>query len=799
MLEAILISSLTGSVLTVFLLLFKNRLLAHFGGKALYRISLLTMLLFVLPLHFSSLQPPHRTVRTAPEMNVTATPSAMPAVTTDTPQVIGAAAPNIEATRAIPTSTKHIGRSVPLTTAEVLTVLWLSGAAILLSRHFIAYRRFERKMRGCPVCETIGRMKVIQTPLVVSPMQFGFFRPTLAMPNIEMSAEEYALVLKHEMVHYHRHDAWLKLFAVVVNAVCWFNPLSYCLLNLVGEACEYACDEQVTLGMSDEDKKQYSYMILNMICQSSPALSSNMAKSKNQLKRRFEMIMNKKQRTAFKTLLCMVMILLLGCGSVVFANEVVPYVSTLLKHDYVYVGSHDGKGYSRTVPVEKDGVLYLPLREFLNKSDVPNDKIVYDLSDDTIRITVNFRTKPNKVVYTLSPNDADGETERASITIPARRAWSTSCCPGSTEVTIDGEVYTLENAPYKQDGITYVPYEYVKLLKRYEEGWRNSQKMVDGQWMHTSVFTSMVQYGYNSMESEYFCDEVQVSSFDCADKLIGGEDFTCYACLDAAVSLKKTGYRTEFNAQLELFDANNPTQESCSAEITLNKVTRIYSKGNDIEGLFTVKLNGETVYENKKGVICGLPQPAGEGIIDFNETIIDLDDICISTWFFGFGEDATDDYSALSQQNRLIAAEAETQQLGLFPSEVKLGDIQVTHTAKNNYFTFNTAKDYGEIDITFDNGASDRYVSYRITLNENSNIHVIDENTFSAHFFLERTRTRIDSFDGVITLLPDNRFELKSADGNYIIRGKTNTFVPQWQWSEEQKNEPPALVNMIEE
>lgn len=511
------------------------------------------------------------------------------------------------------------------------------------------------------------------------------------------------------------------------------------------------------------------------------------------------MIMDKKQRTALKTLLCVVMILLLGCGSAVFANEVVPYVSTLLKHDYVYVGSYGDKGYNQTVPVEKDGVLYLPLREFLNKSDVSNDKIVYDLSDDIITITVDFWTKPRKMVYTLSPNNGDGETERDSFTVPAQRAWSTSCHPGSTEVTVDGEVYTLENAPYKQDGITYVPYEYVKLLKRYEEGWRNSQKIVDGQQMRTSVFTSMVQYGYNSMESEYFCDEVQVSSFDCADNLIGGEDFTCYSCPDAAVSLKKTGYRTEFNAQLELVDANNPTQQSCNAEITLSKVTRIYSKGTDIEGLFTVKLNGETVYENKKGVICGLPQPAGEGIVDFNETIIDLEDICISTWFFGFGADATDDYSALSQQNRLIDAEAETQRLGLFPSEVKLGDIQVTRTAKNNYFAFNTAKDYGAIGITFDNDVRDGYFAYRITLNENSAIHVIDENTFSGHFFLERTKTRLDSFDAVITLLADNRFEFKSADGNYIIRGTTGEYVPQWQWTEERKNESVPQVTLINE
>jgi len=47
--------------------------------------------------------------------------------------------------------------------------------------------------------------------------------------------------------------------------------------------------------------------------------------------------------------------------------------------------------------------------------------------------------------------------------------------------------------------------------------------------------------------------------------------------------------------------------------------------------------------------------------------------------------------------------------------------------------------------------------------------------------------------------LPDNRFELKSIDGNYLVRGMIQEYVPSWLWSEEQKNAPVPQIVMIDE
>ncbi len=185
-----------------------------------------------------------------------------------------------------------------------------------MCRYLISYFRFKKKICGFDTHEVIDGVDVIKSTIISSPLVFGFFKPTLAIPEIKMNEDDYKLAIKHEMVHYKHHDSWFKLFAVIVNSIYWFNPITYLMVNLIGEACEYACDEQVTKEMDMSDRKQYSTMILSMVCQTSPALSSNMVKNKKQLKRRFEMIMKKKKFSVWGTTLCMVLILVLTCCSV---------------------------------------------------------------------------------------------------------------------------------------------------------------------------------------------------------------------------------------------------------------------------------------------------------------------------------------------------------------------------------------------------------------------------------------------------------------------------------------------------
>lgn len=793
MLESVIISTLAGSIICIRLLIFKNKLLSLLGGKALYYISLIAMLVFVLPMNMGDIKLPemplNQTVKitefenTVPETNADTLP------TQEAPQET----PKDIQYNVLPQASNMVRRSNPITTQEILIAVWLLGFIISMCRYFISYFRFKKKICGFDIHENINGVEVIKSPLVASPMIFGFFKPTLAIPEIEMNEEDYNLAIRHEMVHYKHHDSWFKLFAVLVNSICWFNPVTYFMVNLIGEACEYACDEQVTKEMDMTDKKQYSTMILSMVCQTSPALSSNMVKNKKQLKKRFEMIMKKKRFSVFKTALCTVLILALTCGSVVLANEVAPLVSSLLKDDYVYISTYGyngyDNGYNEFAPIQKNGEYYLPLREFLNKSNIENDKIKYI---DGV-ITVELWTTERKIYSVVNPSGGLSQPENRQ-TIPAEYSWSTICKIGSKEVEIAGEKYALANAPYIEDGITYVPYEYLKKLKLYED---KAMSLVDlrNRRSVTSKFNSLILFGFDSTSAQYYTDHIQM------EKMVEANSFSSLT-YNANAKISKTGYRTKFEASYNYFDLDDVETER-SVKIKLNKVTRIYSKGSDLEGLFTVEVDGKTVYNNQKGHIINLPIPAGDGVLDLSTTKVKIGELSIDLFFKGFNF-ISEEYDVMAREVGKMSELPDTVQKFIVPTAVKLNDINVTRGSKMySHIWYNNVKKLIDANIQFDtyngnNGAEMEF--YRIHTEVGSKMSVIDENTISAElYFTEGNSNRIDSFNAIIIFSPDGSFELKSTDGKYIIRGIIGEFVPQWQWTEEQKNAPVPQVVMIDE
>ncbi|BFH65371.1 hypothetical protein PAJ34TS1_59630 [Paenibacillus azoreducens] len=162
---------------------------------------------------------------------------------------------------------------------------------------------------------------------VHSPMLIGFIKPTIVMPNANINEEDYQLALQHEWIHYKQRDVWIKLMAVLVNCLHWFNPVSYLALANISEACEYAVDEQITKGLKTAEKKRYSEMILHF-ASNSPVLNSNLALPKKQLYRRFSLIMKRNTGSGKKVLGIFLVVLIttvsVFSSSVVFAEKSKP-------------------------------------------------------------------------------------------------------------------------------------------------------------------------------------------------------------------------------------------------------------------------------------------------------------------------------------------------------------------------------------------------------------------------------------------------------------------------------------------
>ena len=87
---------------------------------------------------------------------------------------------------------------------------------------------------------------------------------TVYIPCREIPDDNMRMVLLHELTHYKRKDLLIKWFAVLVNAVHWFNPLCYLACANLSEACEVSCDMSVTKNMSEDEQKLYMQTILNL-------------------------------------------------------------------------------------------------------------------------------------------------------------------------------------------------------------------------------------------------------------------------------------------------------------------------------------------------------------------------------------------------------------------------------------------------------------------------------------------------------------------------------------------------------
>ncbi len=145
---------------------------------------------------------------------------------------------------------------------EVIFAVWLTIAILFLLYHITALIVFRYKTSKSKVHI---KDNVYKTPLVKSPMMTGFFKPTILIPDIELSEDELDMVILHESTHFKRKDIWYKLLLVIANSIHWFNPIVYLMVKQANRDLEYSCDDIVTSNMDLNEKKAYSKTILKFM------------------------------------------------------------------------------------------------------------------------------------------------------------------------------------------------------------------------------------------------------------------------------------------------------------------------------------------------------------------------------------------------------------------------------------------------------------------------------------------------------------------------------------------------------
>lgn len=161
----------------------------------------------------------------------------------------------------------------------IIFCLWLGIVALFFSKQFYSYRKLLNVLKNgifSPTVEweneiieaEIKKQKIKRKISIQKvegmdfPISTGFLKPTILLPDMELTKEDFALIIRHELIHIKQNDYILKLLVIMVVVIHWFNPLVYLLLIKADKICEFSCDEKVALELNEKERKTYGHLIV---------------------------------------------------------------------------------------------------------------------------------------------------------------------------------------------------------------------------------------------------------------------------------------------------------------------------------------------------------------------------------------------------------------------------------------------------------------------------------------------------------------------------------------------------------
>ncbi len=217
----------------------------------------------------------------------------------------------------------------------LLFTVWAIGAvtfaAFTLVHYSINAKRLDRSLTlpsaeawsiYDTVCRELGIKKAPHLYMGrsdVSPMVYGFISPKVVLPSVDMSNQTMTYILRHELTHYKRGDLYLKLIAMIANALHWFNPLAYIACGVMSAEAELSCDESALRKTDLIGRLGYGNSMLEIVklCRHSPKLTTGFSPKKRAVKERFENMINTTKKKKGYWIVALITVAALLCTSLI--------------------------------------------------------------------------------------------------------------------------------------------------------------------------------------------------------------------------------------------------------------------------------------------------------------------------------------------------------------------------------------------------------------------------------------------------------------------------------------------------
>ena len=199
----------------------------------------------------------------------------------------------------------------PLTTAQILQIVWFGGSALLGLWLFGAWAVFTIRLhRDRRFLGKRGGTRIYVSDAVKSPCLAGLI-PAVYLTEDVLQADDTELILRHELTHMRHLDFLWSFFRMAVVVVYWWNPFIWLAAICSKRDAELACDEAVAAKLPERERLAYARAILAQAPRKTAALSLAGPPVKERI-----LFLTKKQRTS---VLCVIQALLLvvsatGCS-----------------------------------------------------------------------------------------------------------------------------------------------------------------------------------------------------------------------------------------------------------------------------------------------------------------------------------------------------------------------------------------------------------------------------------------------------------------------------------------------------
>ena len=190
----------------------------------------------------------------------------------------------------------------------VCTLLWLLGAAGMLTYCLAAYLRLRKKLSVSLRLD--GNVYLCDG--IPAPFLLGLFRPRIYLPS-GLSPEARTYVLAHERAHLRHGDAWWKMLGFFILSVYWFHPIIWVGYWLFCRDLEMACDERAVNGMDHRQRKDYACTLLLCAVPKGSFPICPVSFSQSSIKARIANILQKKTTKRWVCLLAIMLAVILAC------------------------------------------------------------------------------------------------------------------------------------------------------------------------------------------------------------------------------------------------------------------------------------------------------------------------------------------------------------------------------------------------------------------------------------------------------------------------------------------------------